>query len=547
MRAVLVGLLAAAVIAAPAAALEPPPQIFTWDTFPIPGVTVDECESSPVPGRVASGGFDGGTYLTDANCPRPFLQFAQPQALVKLYVRAPVGGPQLVVEACGTDFCDPAPIDSVTLAAPVPDWRPVTVRDPAGAATIITVIIDGVSAPVDLDDVAISTSLAQPDAEIGSGPPASTGARDATFTFAANQPLVRFDCALDGNPIAGCASPLTLPGLATGPHRLIVTAVDRWGGSDATPAAYDWTIVADADLDGVLDAADNCPGTANATQADADADGIGDACETLPAGNVPPVAGENVIASDVRGDVFVKLPPGARPATTRTRFQDAGFQPIKGVASLPVGSTVDARKGSLAIQAAANSRPAADRRRRAHRARLAAGIFRIRQSRNRKKPGRPIPTDAVLVSGERAERACAGSTRRRPLKGIVRSLTMSGKGFFRAVGGASVGTARDATFITTDRCDGTLTEVGRGKVQLRDRRRKRGVTVRAGRGYLIKRPQFLTIKGQPNRAERAPRTARRYGAEGIATSSAPATVTGSTVAVRRASRTSSRRESRESP
>ena len=378
------------------------------------------------------------------------------------------------------------------------DWRSVTLRDPAGAATIRTVVLDAVSAPVDIDDVAISTSLAQPDAEIASGPPASTGARAATFTLRANQPLVRFDCTLDGNPVAGCGSPLGLSGLAIGTHRLTVTAVDRWGGADATPAAYEWTVVADADLDGVLDATDNCPDTANAAQEDTDADALGDACETLPPGNVPAVAGANVIARNVRGEVLVKLPALSRPATTGALFQDAGFVPIKGVASLPVGSTVDARKGSLEIEAAANSRAAGDRRLRAHRARLAAGIFRIRQARNRKKPGATIPTDAVLVSGERAERICAGSTRRRPLKGIVRRLTMSGKGFFRSVGGASVGTARNATFITTDRCDGTLTEVGRGKVRVRDRRRKRGVAVRAGRGYLVKRPQFLAIKGQPH-------------------------------------------------
>ena len=104
----------------------------------------------------------------------------------------------------------------------------------------------------------------------------------------------------------------------------------------------------------------------------------------------------------------------------------------------------------------------------------------------------------MLVSGAGAERNCAGSRRRRPLKRVVRSLTLSGKGFFRAVGGASVGTARDATFITTDRCDGTLTQVGRGKVTVRDVRRKRKVVVRGGRGYIVKRPQFLAIKGQPS-------------------------------------------------
>lgn len=37
----------------------------------------------------------------------------------------------------------------------------------------------------------------------------------------------------------------------------------------------------DFDLDGVVDATDNCPQTANANQADADADGVGDACDSV--------------------------------------------------------------------------------------------------------------------------------------------------------------------------------------------------------------------------------------------------------------------------
>ena len=42
------------------------------------------------------------------------------------------------------------------------------------------------------------------------------------------------------------------------------------------------TTVVDTDLDGVPDATDNCPNTANANQTDTDGDGIGDACDNCP-------------------------------------------------------------------------------------------------------------------------------------------------------------------------------------------------------------------------------------------------------------------------
>jgi Thrombospondin type 3 repeat len=376
------------------------------------------------------------------------------------------------------------------------------IRDPTGAQSIRYVFMSTSRLPVDIDDVGLSTSLAQPDTAIAGGPPATTSALSASFAVSANQAGVTFACTLDGAG-APCGP---LSGLGLGPHTFTATARDRWGQVDATPASYSWTVVPpDADGDGVPDATDNCPAAANADQADADGDKIGDACEVLPNGNVPAVAARNVIAKDVRGEVFVKLPGAARAArdgggrTARAAREDPGFVPLKGVASLPVGSVVDARKGSLQLQSAANSRAAADRRRTTQQARLAAGIFRIRQARLRRKRelSRRIPTDLQLVSAATAERACARSTRKRPLRAIVRSLTISGKGFYRALGGASVATSQNGTWITTDRCDGTLTEVGRGKVRVRDPRRHRTVTVRAGRGFLVKKPLFLPLKGRP--------------------------------------------------
>ena len=51
--------------------------------------------------------------------------------------------------------------------------------------------------------------------------------------------------------------------------------------------------------------------------------------------------------------------------------------------------------------------------------------------------------------------------------------------------------------MTTDRCDGTLTQVKRGKVTVRDLRRKRTITLTAGKSYLAK-----ALK--PARAQRGP-------------------------------------------
>jgi hypothetical protein len=365
----------------------------------------------------------------------------------------------------------------------------VIVRDPAGAATILHVFVDTGRLPVDVDDLAISTSPNQPDTAITSGPPASTGARTATFGVTANQDKVTFGCTLDG--VSAACGPFA--GLALGAHTLTAAARDRWGLTDPTPAAYSWTVVPDADLDDVLDASDNCPAAANATQADVDADGIGDACDLFDPGTKPPLAGQSVRVKDVQGEVFVKLPGKA----SRLK-QDPGFIPLKGVASLPVGATIDARKGRLAVVSAVNSRPAGDRRYSTQEAQVRAGIFRVRQQRLRRRASRRIPTSFVLVSGSGAEGVCTGGTRKRPRKAIVRSLLLQGRGFYRAIGGASVSSGRGGTWLTTDRCNGTLTEVTRGTVFVRGLRALRARKVRKGRAVLVRRALFLSIRGRPS-------------------------------------------------
>ena len=72
----------------------------------------------------------------------------------------------------------------------------------------------------------------------------------------------------------------------------------------------------------------------------------------------------------------------------------------------------------------------------------------------------------------------------------MRTLSATAKGAFRTIGGASTISATDGTWIVSDRCDGTMTEVGRGKVVVRDTRLKEDFTLRSGQGYLAKAKLF---------------------------------------------------------
>ena len=49
---------------------------------------------------------------------------------------------------------------------------------------------------------------------------------------------------------------------------------------------------------------------------------------------------------------------------------------------------------------------------------------------------------------------------------------------------------------TTDRCNGTLTEVGKGRVSLKVKGRKQPVTVRAGQAFFVRARLFAVKKGR---------------------------------------------------
>ena len=81
-----------------------------------------------------------------------------------------------------------------------------------------------------------------PDTTITAGPAETIAGSSASFDFSSNETGSTFECALDGEGFAACASPQSYTGLAEGPHTFEVRATDSAGNVDTTPASRTWTI-----------------------------------------------------------------------------------------------------------------------------------------------------------------------------------------------------------------------------------------------------------------------------------------------------------------
>ena len=253
----------------------------------------------------------------------------------------------------------------------------------------------------------------------------------------------------------------------------------------------DETQDADDDNDGVPDASDNCPLVANPSQSNVDGDALGDACDLIddrpaPPGPTPqtPTAelGRLFVARTVSGVVTIAFPAGFVPSGgLRAAQKGLTFIPLEQATEIPVGSFLNARRGTVALTAAVN--PAG----RTQSGNFSRGLFQVVQSSRRSARGltelrlKGSSFRSCRARGSDGTASAAQLSRR-----TIRRLRSSARGRFRTRGRNSAATVRGTVWDTIDRCDGTLTKVRRGRVAVRDFRRKKTVIVRAGKSYLAK-------------------------------------------------------------
>ena len=183
--------------------------------------------------------------------------------------------------------------------------------------------------------------------------------------------------------------------------------------------------------------------------------------DLVPAPSAPPVLGQSVGVAPAGGVVFVRVPGATHSAA------------LSEAASVPLGSILDTRAGSVALRAAL---PAALTQTGTFR----GGLFEVRQPAGGHGMTELVLRGALPTCPAGGARAAA-ATRKRP----PRSLWGHDRhGHFRTRASNSVITVRGTTWYVADRCDGTLTRVTSGSVSVRDLHRHRTVVVRAGHEYL---------------------------------------------------------------
>jgi hypothetical protein len=204
-----------------------------------------------------------------------------------------------------------------------------------------------------------------------------------------------------------------------------------------------------------------------------------------------PVLGKSFNAAPVSGTVLVKLPGGHAVDESAALSNGPGFVPLTGALQLPAGTQVDARRGTLNIVTAATA-PVGKRAPKTQSGVFGGALFKVTQDRSGPTkgltslsileaafPGAPGYASCKTRAGDHASAARLSTA-------ILQALRARASGRFRTRGRYSAATVRGTQWDTIDRCDGTLTIVQRGTVQVTDFVHHTTVVVHAGHRYLAR-------------------------------------------------------------
>jgi hypothetical protein len=447
------------------------------------------------------------------------------------------------IDAGGTPFPDSCLCDSEQDNGAGLSW---SISVPAGRSVTRSLITT-------FSPAGVTPGTKPPDTTITDGPAEGATISDTTpsFAFTSDQAGSSFECRVDTATFAACDSPSSTATLVPGRHTFEVRAINSAQEADPTPASRTFTIAtssppppppsgsssppagstpppsgsappsasgrsksarrgrAFSGVVAVFTGQAGVPASAYDVTIDwGDGTTSGGSLRTRAAAGQFDVVGEHTyllgdtytirVGIAQRGTGRVALASGSvkvsGPGTVKVgksfigalvsgtvRYRRPGatkFIVLGADRQIPIGSLIDARDGRIRITWT-TGRPN-DVRVVDH----YAGIFRLKQKRRR---GSRI--DAVLagkLEGCRSGTASAFEARRRR-RG--RRLWGNGRGG-RTTGRGGAATVRGTVWLTQDNCDGsTLVRVRRGIVRVRDRVRRRTVTLTAGQRYTTgKRP-----------------------------------------------------------
>ncbi|MEY2516562.1 MAG: hypothetical protein QOJ89_3920 [bacterium] len=176
-----------------------------------------------------------------------------------------------------------------------------------------------------------------------------------------------------------------------------------------------------------------------------------------------PVTGRSAVAAPVSGKVLVRTPGST------------SFKRLLAGSLIALGSTIDTSAGVVALATTS------DRRGGVQSGKFSEGRFRLTQT------GAAVPVTVLTLNGAKPGPCASGARAAATKRKRKRRVLANAKGHFRSVGTDASATVRGTIWRTTDRCDGTLVQVIAGTVTVRDLRRGKTVTVRAGHRYLARK------------------------------------------------------------